>query len=724
MLDIPASLFLGALFVVIGAVNLWLILQASARVRTARASARLIAAHRIGGYLFILMFCIMSYFMISRMKDGSGTTSPGTMMHMTVAMLLTPLLFVKVLIARYYKSYSSLLMPVGLLIFVLSFVLVATAAGPYFFRSTNIRSVSLEEINLTNTTIDFTQAAATMQERCSKCHDLERVVAARKDARGWLATVNRMRRLPASGISEADVKTIVLFLASQNPQEKSGSQTGLAVARALVNQRCSACHSLDRVYKTAKTPTEWRETVNKMVNEAQTDGNAGIFHPGEDQQIIDFLSKTQTPEAVNQRQQQASMAAASGISLVKPETGTAIQPVAGPGRLNFKPAIFVFVSCLAAAVLIIRRPGQIPTAISDAASTGISRETAGAIQPASPSTHGTVILKLVRITRQTRDAKTLRFTLAENRRLAARPGQFLTFSFLFDGKKVIRSYSICSSPAAAGYVEITPKRMRSGCASVFLNDRATVGMTVEASGPFGRFWLDEAQHKQVVLIAGGSGITPMMAMLRHIDDYCLSTTVTLLYSVRTTEDIIFRNDLEELRSRLDNFQYHILLSQPPAEWPGPKGRLNREFIKSTVSEPASNYFFICGPGPFMAAACQILSNLGVAPEKIIQESFGSPLPSGSPQDQAIVATAATVEFVRSKKTHCARQGQTLLQAAEQCGVNIPSGCRQGQCGTCKIKLLEGTVSMGVEQGLPYDLKKQGYVLTCVGHAKGPVRLDV
>jgi glycine betaine catabolism B len=214
-----------------------------------------------------------------------------------------------------------------------------------------------------------------------------------------------------------------------------------------------------------------------------------------------------------------------------------------------------------------------------------------------------------------------------------------------------------------------------------------------------------------------------MAMLRHIDDYCLPTTVTLLYSVRTNDDIIFRSELEELRARLNNFQYHILLSQPPAEWDGPKGRLNREFVESTIKEDASNYFFICGPGPFMDAACQILSSLDVAPEKIIQESFGSPPPSGSPQDPAITETATTVEFVRSKKTHSACQGQTLLQAAEQCGVNIPSGCRQGQCGTCKVKLLDGVVSMDVEQGLSHDLKGQGYVLTCVGHAKGQVKLD-
>jgi ferredoxin-NADP reductase len=331
---------------------------------------------------------------------------------------------------------------------------------------------------------------------------------------------------------------------------------------------------------------------------------------------------------------------------------------------------------------------------------------------------------LARITRQTPDAKTLRFTLAENCQVAPKPGQFLTFAFLFDGKKVVRSYSICSSPAATRYIEITPKRTEKGCVSVFLNDRAAVGMTVEASGPFGQFCFDPARHRQIVLIAGGSGITPIMAMLRYIDDLCLPTTVTLLYSVRTNNDVIFRSELEELQTRLNDFEYHLLLSQPPADWSGPKGRLNREFAESVIKEPAANYFFLCGPGPFMDAARQILATMGVAPERIIQESFGSPAAPANPESPGIAALSSTVEFVRSRKTHSLNQGQTLLQAAEQCGVSIPSGCRQGQCGTCKIKLLDGTVSMDAEEGLPRELKEQGYVLTCVGHAKGPVKLDV
>src|ERR1700730_1693825 len=130
MLNSSASLWLGVTFVLIGAINVWLILQASARVRDTKASDRLIAAHRIGGDLFIAPFFLVGYFMLSPLGDV-GCAPPGIMIHLTLAMVLSPLLFVKVLIARYYKSYWSLLMPVGLVIFVLSFVLIGITAGQY-----------------------------------------------------------------------------------------------------------------------------------------------------------------------------------------------------------------------------------------------------------------------------------------------------------------------------------------------------------------------------------------------------------------------------------------------------------------------------------------------------------------------------------------------------------------------------------------------------------------
>src|SRR6202045_1540095 len=144
MINSATSVWLGIIFVLVGAINVWLILQASARVRDAKASTRLIAAHRIGGYLFIALFCVMGYFMVARLGDAAGGAPSSTMIHMTLAMVLSPLLFVKVLVARYYKSYYSFLMPIGLIIFVLSFVLIGITAGPFLAHRTRVQTVSLD----------------------------------------------------------------------------------------------------------------------------------------------------------------------------------------------------------------------------------------------------------------------------------------------------------------------------------------------------------------------------------------------------------------------------------------------------------------------------------------------------------------------------------------------------------------------------------------------------
>jgi ferredoxin-NADP reductase len=545
MLKSSTTVWLGIAFVLVGAINVWLILQASTRVRDGKANTRLIAAHRIGGYLFIAVYCVMGYVMVPRLGDVGGDTTPGSILHLTLAMALGPLLLVKVLIARYCKSYYSFLLPIGLVIFVLSFVLVGIAAGPHLARKTRTQTVS-------------------------------------------------------------------------SPPDQPAPRS------------------------------------------------------------------------------------------------------AYDGRM----IVFVSVVCMGMLTLIIRKPAKNPaTNAKSVITAGAAPERAGAVRVAASAPSEPLILRLVSITAQTPDSKTLRFILSNDRKLNARPGQFLTFSFLFDGKKVVRSYSICSSPARTGYVEITAKRVSQGCVSVFLNDRASVGMTVEANGAFGQFCFDESKHQSVVLIAAGSGITPMMAMLRYIDDLCLETSITLLYCVRTSSDIIFERELEQLRSRMKNFQYHVLLSQPHAEWPGPRGHVSREFIENTVKDIVSPDYFLCGPPAFMEASRGILTGLGVKPERIRKESFGSSVPKNAQPDSVAPAPDMLAEFVRSGKTCTVRSGQTLLEAAEEHGVGIPSSCRQGQCGTCKTKLLGGNVRMDAEDGLDPDSRAQGFVLLCVGHADGAVKLD-
>ena len=357
MLSNSASLWLGMTFVLVGAINVWLILQASVRVKDATVNAGLIAAHRIGGYLFIALFCVMAYFMVSRLGDIAGGASPGTMIHLTLAMVLSPLLFVKVLVARYYKQYYSLLMPIGLVIFVLSFVLIGITAGPSLAHHVRMQTVSLETIDLPPAAIDLNMAAATMEKRCSKCHTLDRVAGARKDARGWLATVNRMSGLPDSGISEDDSRIIVSYLASQMAPKGTVAVTSVEVARALVDQRCGRCHSLDRVYKTSATPEEWRAIVTKMVGLAAD--SAGAFQPGEDEQIIAYLSDTQTPDAVDQRRARVAAASSAGQSMVAHRVAATTAPPAPSSRYDGTMIGFISLVCVAMLTLIMRRPVRV-----------------------------------------------------------------------------------------------------------------------------------------------------------------------------------------------------------------------------------------------------------------------------------------------------------------------------------------------------------------------------
>jgi ferredoxin-NADP reductase len=245
---------------------------------------------------------------------------------------------------------------------------------------------------------------------------------------------------------------------------------------------------------------------------------------------------------------------------------------------------------------------------------------------------------------------------------------------------------------------------------------------VEARGPYGQFYFDETLHKSIVLIAAGSGITPMISMLRYIEDLKLATSVTLLYCVRTASDIIFQNELARLGTSLPNFNYEVRLSQPDATWEGHSGRLTREFVSQYVIDFASPTFFLCGPEGFMNNARQILSTLGVNQDRILQESFGAS--KTFPESRPLKArTIETVVFLRSEKVCQISPGSTLLDVAERNGVQIPFGCRQGQCGTCATRVLSGAVQMDVEAGLTAEQQNAGYVLPCVSRAEGTVVLS-
>jgi ferredoxin-NADP reductase len=710
LIPTPLSAVLGFVFILIGAAAIWLIFEASMNSHDQAARNRRIRAHRIAGYLFIALFCFMTWLMLLRLKDAADELSLRSMLHILVAMVLAPLFLIKVLVARYYKSYTSVLVPLGLTIFTLGFVLIASTAGPYLLRRATIKDISLNAVDMGATRIDLGASESLMERRCSRCHNLERIAGARKDARGWLATINRMRALPGSGISEADARTILSYLVSENSIDSSSTQGVLAVGRALVDTHCNRCHALDRTYQSVKSPAEWNATVTRMVSYAR--GTEGFFKPGEPERIIRFLSTTQTPGAVQAR-------STNGL-----DTAPAGQLTGNKGAALEKAAVSNLPT-IGVGVLIAVLFGLLVRSRPSAAKSMTVRSASAAIEPASntpvPVSRKPVILQLVRAERQTHDSVSLRFRVTGSQTLRGRPGQFFTFDWLLDGQKLSRSYSITSSPTQTGFVEIAVKRQPEGRVSCFLNERAAIGLTVEARGPLGRFCFQETEHKKIALFAGGSGITPLISILRYIDDLCLDTKATLFYSVRTKRDIIFEGELERLKTRLPNLRLVVILTKPDAGWSGPTGHLRGELISSYLDEVSNHTFFLCGPEGYMNHVTELLKSLGVDEQRILQERFG-----GKKDERSVSADAqprGLAEFEQSNTTVAFFEGQSLLEVAEKFGINIPSSCRQGQCGTCATRLLSGEVQMDHEDGLDPALKTQGFVLTCVARAKGDVRLD-
>ncbi len=705
MLTTTLSSLLGLLFLFMAILNTWMGFQISLR-RT--HSLRFIQLHRINGYAFVILYLVMMYFMLLKLKDYPGELPARAMFHMVLGLSLAPLLVVKIIIARYYKAYYNYLPAIGIIVVSSVFVLISMTTLPYFIRTVTIEEVSLEDIGMGMETIDVAATQNLMEQRCAKCHTLERVLNTQTDSAGWKDIVNRMRNLPGSGITNQEAKDILAYLVDTLSVDTSTSEGMVSVGRALVNERCGLCHDLDRIYGIPRPKVLWEAIVDRMFGRAP----AGYFKPGEKEQILHFLTTALVPGGElaapkDETPQEAPSAWEDKLPI--PTLGSQTWILIGVGLILFGVILYFLQHRITRSKKeeeedlppIVEAPPKIPM---------------------SASRHA-MILVLSRIEQVTPDMKTFWFVVQEGHPFSFQPGQFLTFQWIIDGETVPRSYSISSAPTQVGHLTITVKRKPDGWVSHFLHDKAQPGMTVEAKGPSGRFVFNENKDKDIVLLGAGSGITPLKSMLNYIDDKCLATHVTLFNTVRTEKDIPFAHEFEGIGKRLPHFKLVTSLTKPTDSWNGETGRLNADMLQRHVEKPLEKTYFICGPAPFMKGAETMLLDLGVPAENIHQESFGG-APKAPKLDENAELSGLSVKFAQSDVTVPIPKGQPLLEIAEANKVPIPSSCRAGFCGTCKTKCLSGKVEMENEAGLDPEDKANGYVLTCVGHAKTDVELDV
>lgn len=343
-------------------------------------------------------------------------------------------------------------------------------------------------------------------------------------------------------------------------------------------------------------------------------------------------------------------------------------------------------------------------------------------------------LRVARVFQETPDVKTFRLMnpLGGVLPFTYLPGQFLTLTVPTNARPVKRAYTIASSPTQHDYVEVTIKHEAGGVVSGYLHDQVREGDLLDCSGPSGSFVFTGRECKCVLLIGGGVGVTPMMSVVRYLTDRAWAGDIYLMYGVHAPQDIIFREEIEYLARRHPNFRAVVTVSHPEGTgWAGEKGRITKELIAKSVPDPASRYVHLCGPVSLMEAVKKELAELGVPAERIKTEAFGpalgKPVPepaAAPPSPPAGTAVAPpTVTFARSHKAAPVAPDKTVLDAADQVGVPIDNSCRVGTCGLCRVKLLSGTVTMAVEEGLEPGDKENHIVLACQAKATADVAVE-
>jgi glycine betaine catabolism B len=317
------------------------------------------------------------------------------------------------------------------------------------------------------------------------------------------------------------------------------------------------------------------------------------------------------------------------------------------------------------------------------------------------------------------------------------PGQFLNVTFWIGGAKMNRSYSISSSPTQRQYVELTIRREPRGAVSRHVFDLLKVGDEIDAAGPVGKFTFTGTESDSVVLISAGVGITPMMSIARYLTERSWPGEVYFVFTCHSQSDFIFANELAVLAKRNPLLHLLVTISKPEGlEWNGPRGRITKEWLASSVPDLTSRRVHLCGPPPMMESTRAFLAELGLPPEQLKTEAFGAVKPAPPAADAKSIAispaTGPLVTFSKSNKSAKIRVDlksgdspprQSILELSEELGIGIEFSCRIGTCGICKVKMISGDVEMDVTDALDDEDRSENVILACQAKPIGEVAVE-
>jgi ferredoxin-NADP reductase len=329
-----------------------------------------------------------------------------------------------------------------------------------------------------------------------------------------------------------------------------------------------------------------------------------------------------------------------------------------------------------------------------------------------------IALQVRRIVQETPSTKTFRMVPAEGVLPPFQAGQYVALHVEANGIRTNRPLSIASPPSQTAYYDLTVKRLPGGLVSNYLLDTLKEGDCLTASGPDGCFVHNPLIHgRRLVFIAGGSGITPFMSMIREICDRGLDRHITLIYGNRSEDDIICHEELCTLAARHTHLVYVPVIEQPGNGYTGERGFMTGDLIERVAGALPEAMIYLCGPSAMYDFCLGELEARGVPRRRIRREMFGPPVKvSQSPGWPAAVGEDARFKVtVIDGPTIEARAGTPLLNTFEQSGLAPPSQCRSGECSLCRVRILNGRVFQPAGVPLRQSDRTQGYVHCCVSY---------
>ncbi len=335
--------------------------------------------------------------------------------------------------------------------------------------------------------------------------------------------------------------------------------------------------------------------------------------------------------------------------------------------------------------------------------------------PRGPMRRDLLRLTVERIVEETPSTKT--FVFADHQ-LAYRPGQHVTIVADIGGQTHRRCYSFSSSPVTGAKPSITVKRVDGGVLSNWLHEQVRAGDVLTALPPSGGFVVDAdpAVSRSIAMVAGGVGITPLISMAETVLRTEPLSRVTLLYGSRSESEIIFHRRLDALVHLFGaRFQVILALDELPPVWKGLSGALDGEAVSRAIELHAPEAWYLCGPAAMMDSVNGKLRGAGIDAARIHLERFQY-AESGNVETSLL---KGAVFFAKTGVTTPPLTGTTILEAAEQAGVLLPSSCRMGGCGACKVKV-EGSVVHAEPNCLTDAERAEGYALACCSYADGRV----